>query len=108
MSLRKIFMASDPLTILEDLMAELRWKKRLLACQGVIEPVAQLQVPKSPNLLMPYTVEVQLRWKKEVDGGAKRFGANMPRFTDVQVQLLSREALKQRMEAWFEQVLLRV
>ena len=103
-----VFLASDPVSILEDLMAELKWKQRLLAIENVEEPVASINVPRNPNYLMAQTVEIRLRWFKVLDQGRMRCGANMPRFLDTEVHLLSRSALKERMESWFVQVLERI
>lgn len=101
---RSIFLASDPVAILEDLMYELRWKQRLLAIDGIQEPIALCNIPRSPNYLLPETVEIRLRWFREVKGGRRREGANMERMSSMEVHLLSRSAIKERMENWFCQV----
>lgn len=94
--------------VLENIMAELKWKRRLLDA-GATEPKAQVRVPKNPKFLAPETVEVQLRWHRPiVDGNTQRCGANMPMLTDVEIQLLNREDLKAKMEDWFVEVLERV
>jgi hypothetical protein len=103
-----IFLASDPVTILQELMDELRWQQRMLAIENIEDVVASVGVPRNPNYLMAQTVEIRLRWWKVLDQGRMRCGANMPRFSDTEVHLLSRSALKERMENWFVQVLERV
>lgn len=104
---RSIFLSSDPVSILEDLMCELRWKQRLLNV-GVEEPMALINIPKNPHYLMAQTIEIRLRWMRPVLGGVRREGANMPRFSDTEVHLLSRLAIRERMEAWFTEVLARI
>lgn len=97
-----------PIRVLEELMAELKWKKRMQDA-GAVEPKAQIRVPRNPHLLVPETMEIQLRWNRKVQRGQLlRCGANMPPFMDSDVMILSRAALKERLEDWFVKVLERV
>src|SRR5436190_2030442 len=99
---------SDPVATLEAMMAELLWKGRLLTA-GAVDPKAFVRVPRNPHFLVPETIEIQLRWHRRV-GRDKLllYGANMPPFMDSEVMLLSRAALKERLEAWFCEVVRRV
>jgi hypothetical protein len=98
----------EPVTVLENLMAELKWKRRMIDA-GAIEPKAMVRVPRNPHLLVPETMEVQLRWHRQVKPWQLlRCGANMPPFMDSDVMILSRSALKERLEDWFVKVLERI
>ena len=98
----------NPVAVLEELMAELKWRQRMLEANA-IEPKAYVRVPKNPHLILPETITIELRWHRSVGKGLSRLcGANSPIFWDMELQLLSRSALKERMENWFVRVLERI
>lgn len=98
----------DPVGVLEGLMVELRWRRRMIEANA-IDPKAYVRVPKNPHLLVPETISIELRWHRRIKKGQSMFcGANMPPFWDSEIRLLSKAALKERMEDWFVKVLERI